>query len=104
MSVRFNNTAEPAGEVAARPYYAWELFVDEPPEVLDEIAEVEYILHPTFPNPVQVRTDPHDRFALRSRGWGEFQVRARVKFKDGRVADLAYWLDLSKRREPLLAG
>jgi transcription initiation factor IIF auxiliary subunit len=97
MRIRLNNYARPLREAGApEDYRAWRLFVDEPPETLARIASVEYRLHPTFPQPVQIRTDPADNFALESAGWGEFTVVAIVTFADHTHERVSYWLDLSK--------
>ena len=96
MTVRINNYSRPTEKRGDLQYYRWMIFVDEPPERLNEIESVEYILHPTFPKPLQVRRDPQDSFALETSGWGEFNIIIRVNFKDGRKEDLKYWLDLTK--------
>jgi transcription initiation factor IIF auxiliary subunit len=96
MTLKFDNYAAEVQGRAGRPYYKWRLFIDEPPDVLDGIKSVEYILHPTFPEPVQVRTDPRDSFALETSGWGSFLAAIRVYFKDGSKEDTSYWVDLRK--------
>ena len=96
MTVKFDNHAKFAESQGNRNYYHWRLFVDEPQEKLKGIRSVEYVLHPTFPEPVQVRDNPGDRFALQSAGWGEFNVAIRVNYKDGRKEDCKYWLNLRK--------
>jgi transcription initiation factor IIF auxiliary subunit len=100
MTIKLNNYAEEMQGSDETPYFRWVVFVDEEQGTLDRIKEVEYTLHPTFPRPVQVRSDPRDKFALRTAGWGEFNVLARVRFKDGTTDYLAYPLKLSKRRRP----
>ena len=77
-------------------WYEWEVFVNEDAAVLDAIRNVEYRLHPTFPNPNRVVGDRDTRFALRSRGWGEFPIQIRVNFKDGREELTRYELRLGK--------
>jgi len=72
--------------------YDWNLFVRADPAVLDSIRYVEYYLHPTFPNPVQRVDRREGGFALRSNGWGEFQVTAMVAYRDGRSERLVHWL------------
>lgn len=96
MKPRFNNQARPEGARSSRPYYLWKVFVDEPPGVLATIAEVEYILHPTLPEPVRVSKDRGDRFAISSSGWGEFDIAIRLTYVDGRQEDTVYSLDLNK--------
>ena len=96
MSIRFDNYATPAGVRAGRPYYKWRLFMDEPPEVRAQIKSVEYVLHPSFPEPTQVRTDSADSFAVDTAGWGSFTAAIRVYYKDGRKEDTSYFVDLKK--------
>jgi transcription initiation factor IIF auxiliary subunit len=94
--VRFNNYAKFIEKRYGRPYHRWRVFVDEPDSVLDQIDQVEYILHATFPQPRRVLHNREDKFALETAGWGEFTMLIDVKFRDGRVEKVPYWLDLSK--------
>ncbi len=96
MSTKVDNYAKPIGKRGDLSYYLWRVFISEPPEVLAQIKSVEYLLHPTFPDPVQIRSDPSDRFALETSGWGVFIIAIRVNFKDGRKEDLRYGLDFGK--------
>ena len=75
-------------------WFRWKVFVDGPPEELESIEQVKYTLHPTFPKPVQVRKAKGSKFALETSGWGEFTVRAAIRFKDGHSETLTHWLDL----------
>ncbi len=94
---KFNNYAKSAGEYNGRTFYRWKVFVDEPMEVLGRIAQVEYLLHPTFPNPYQVRSDPNTKFALETTGWGVFQILITVRYKDGEVKKTDYLLSFNKQ-------
>jgi hypothetical protein len=58
--------------------FAFCLFIAGDSHEIDTISEVEYTLHPTFPNPIVSRYDRLTRFALESEAWGEFVVRARL--------------------------
>jgi transcription initiation factor IIF auxiliary subunit len=51
--VRLNNYARelPRKRFGAT-FFQWRLFIDEPPDVLATIEQVEYRLHPTFPDPL----------------------------------------------------
>jgi transcription initiation factor IIF auxiliary subunit len=100
MTVQFNNYSRSVGKRGDNEYYQWRVFVDEPPEVLDQIEEVEYLLHPTFPQPSQVRYNRSDKFALDTAGWGEFQILITVKYKDGRQEREKYWLTLDPQKKP----
>jgi len=95
--VHFNNYAKFIENRYGSPYYEWKVFVDEPDSVLDQIDYVEYTLHPTFRPPHQVRQNRQDKFALETAGWGEFTMLIDVKFRDGRVEKVPYWLDLGKK-------
>lgn len=94
--LKFDNYARSSGVVQNRTYYRWRVFLDEPQTVLDTIAEVQYLLHPTFPEPLQVRKDPNDKFAFETSGWGEFTIIITVRYKDGSEEKISYHLDLSK--------
>lgn len=97
MTIRLNNYARPSGiSQKGAQYYRWRVFVDEPERTMYSIKRVIYTLHPTFPNPTQIREDAGSRFALETTGWGEFNILVTVKFKDGHEEILEYPLDLSK--------
>src|SRR5262249_12425443 len=75
--------------------WRWTAFVSGPSDQIAKIACVEYILHPTFPNPVQKvcsTDDPQHPFALTATGWGTFNLRARIEFKDGTSKEITHYL------------
>jgi transcription initiation factor IIF auxiliary subunit len=75
--------------------WKWTAFVTGPPEQIAKIQCVRYTLHPTFTNPVQEvcdMSDPKHPFALSAVGWGVFNLRARIAFKDGSSSDLTHFL------------
>ena len=94
--IRFNNYSRVANTAGGRTYYQWRVFVDEPKQVLNTIAEVQYLLHPTFPEPLQVRTNPNDKFAVEATGWGQFVIQITIKYKDRSMVRTSYKLDLNK--------
>jgi len=73
------------GEKSNRKWYAWCVFADEPPQVISQIQSVEYVLHPTFPDPLRTKVDKRNLFALFSAGWGGFLIRITVFFENGSV-------------------
>ncbi|MEW6351100.1 MAG: pYEATS domain-containing protein [Thermodesulfobacteriota bacterium] len=86
-----DNVAEPAGDKT----WNWTVFVKPDSRRLNDIACVEYRLHPTFPNPVRMvckRGDPRYPFGLSATGWGTFSVGIRVLLKDGSRHDLSHEL------------
>ena len=99
MTIRFNNFARSVGKRGNYEYYQWRVFVDEPPQVLSQIDEVEYLLHPTFPQPSQVRRNQNDKFALETAGWGEFQLLITIKYKNGREEHEKYQLVLDPQEK-----
>jgi tetratricopeptide (TPR) repeat protein len=82
-------------------YYLWELYLVGSINSLSQISKVVYHLHPTFVNPIQEidsGKDPdviNNGFRLKSRGWGEFQVKIRIVLKNGHEITKYHWLTLS---------
>jgi len=95
--IKLDNYAKKTRKRKGLERFKWKVFVDEDKETLEKIDYVEYLLHPTFPNPRRIVSNRESRFALRSSGWGQFTVRARVHFKDGTIEAAQHFLDLSKR-------
>jgi transcription initiation factor IIF auxiliary subunit len=96
MAISLSNRARPSKPIGGQQYYDWEVFVDESDAILDQIDHVVYFLHETFPDPIRTITDRQGKFACRTKGWGEFDIAAQVVFKDKRVEQAEYRLDLSK--------
>jgi transcription initiation factor IIF auxiliary subunit len=73
----------------------WTIFLKASPEVLDSIKCVTYTLHPTFPVPVVEvcnRGNPDFPFAHSANGWGVFEIRISVLFKDGSRRNFTHML------------
>ncbi len=101
--VKLNNYAryvENAGE--GYDLYEWIVFVDEDEDTLEKIDHVEYLLHPTFPHPRRVVSDRESKFALLSGGWGTFDLKVKISFKDGTYEDTSYRLNFEKEWPPEL--
>jgi len=75
--------------------WKWSVWIEAKQESIEQIDRVEYVLHPTFPNPVRVVTNRASNFRLESKGWGEFMIHANVITKRGRTVRLNHWLKLS---------
>jgi hypothetical protein len=95
--LKFNNYARPLPDRYERPFYEWRVFVDEPSAVLDTIQQVDYVLHPTFPEPFRRSQDRTKNFELIASGWGQFTILITVHYTNGREAKASYPLDLSKQ-------
>jgi transcription initiation factor IIF auxiliary subunit len=96
MAVKISNRARPVEKEGEDDYFEWEVYLEEPDAVLDQIDHVIYRLHETFPEPIRTVTNREERFALRSRGWGEFTLGVVVVYKDGSRESQRYRLDLSR--------
>jgi len=99
-SLELSNVATPK---IPNKTWEWTAFVKGTPDVIDQISCVEYTLHPTFPNPVQKvceTRDPLYPFGLKAEGWGTFNIRAKVEFKDGTSKDLVHMLDFTDPKAP----
>jgi hypothetical protein len=49
---------------------------------LERIERVEYILHSSYPQPIQTRRNPEDKFLLKELANGEYVLMAKVHLKD----------------------
>ena len=95
--IRLNNYARKIEREDGRERFKWIVFVDEDEEVLDQIEYVEYLLHPTFPNPRRIVSNRESHFALKSSGWGQFIIKAIVHLISGKVETTQHYLDFSKK-------
>ena len=85
----------------------WTVYLRADKALLGEIKCVEYTLHPTFPNPLQViceRGNEETPFALDGSGWGEFNVQITVKFTNRPPLQLTHWLKLSSPNRPQICS
>ena len=62
---------------------------------IDKIREVQYILHPTFPNPVRTVTNRNTNFELILWAWGGFTVNIIVTDNDGEVYNYKHPIKLN---------
>jgi hypothetical protein len=95
-AIKFNNYARAMRPRNDQPYYEWRIFVDEPPAVLETIQQVDYVLHPTFPEPFRSSRERGRKFELVTSGWGEFTILITVHYTNGKEAKTTYSLDLRK--------
>lgn len=92
MSLRLKNDWKYVGD----DRWDWEVYlVGDNPKELDDVNDVKYILHPTFPNPIRVINKRQGGFRLKTDGWGTFLITAFVNFKSGRKIKLEHELDLN---------
>jgi hypothetical protein len=80
--------------------YSWKVWLEAEEETLDRIDYVVYKLHPTFPRPEIRLTNRAENFALTAEGWGEFEIKIEVHYKDGEGDILKHWLKLRRDYPP----
>jgi len=59
-------------------YWKWSVWLEATDEDLAKVKEVEYILHPTFPNRIRFSRSLKNNFKLQSKGWGEFTIYIKI--------------------------
>lgn len=62
-------------------WWNWSVWIEAPPEELDTIEYVDWLLHPSFPDPHRRVHDRASQFRLESSGWGTFPIVAKVRVK-----------------------
>jgi len=78
-----------------REYYRVRIYLDaDEPNLLDNVTEVIYRLHETVREPIRTVRDRRTSFEVRTVLWGEFNVAATVRFKDGRDIKLERYINL----------
>ena len=81
-------------ECAGDDWWKWAVWIEGRDDALDQIDFVEWILHPSFPNPIRRICDRASKFRLETGGWGVFQIVARVQLKGGKQTKLHHYLKL----------
>lgn len=96
QGITVNNSFSPARKSG---YYNWTVYVQGSEAVLNSINHVEYLLHPTFPKPQVSSYERRSSFSYTSNGWGEFEIRVKVVFKNASATPqyINYWLRLKPR-------
>ena len=79
QDIRTANIAEYIGSGR----YNWTVFLLADESTLDTIEYVEYILHPTFPDPIQRSYNRYTKFSFSAAGWGEFDISVTIVYKNG---------------------
>ena len=76
-------------------WWHWSVFLDDDGSGdLEQVEYVDYVLHPTFPNPRRTIRDPKTRFKLTTSGWGTFSIRAFVHTKSNEIIRREHYLVL----------
>lgn len=98
QNISIDNTAVPS---RASGSYDWKVFIRSDEATLNTIDHVEYLLNPTFANPQVSSNNRATNFAYSAKGGGEFEIKARVFFRDTRKKPtiITYWLRLQSKAQ-----
>jgi hypothetical protein len=81
-------------EYVGNNYWKWSAWIEAEPAELDAVAEVTWVLHPTFKQPRVSSSDRARKFRLDTAGWGTFLLAAELRLKTGDVRVLKHKLTL----------
>jgi hypothetical protein len=101
FAYRFASYSRFIGTKKGYDTYAWCIYLDVDRDELNNVQEVEYILHPSFPNPVRVIRNAKHCFALESEGWGGFVLHTRIILNNGDIVRDRYNLELIRDGWPM---
>jgi len=88
--LQLDNISTYLGKEKGENWWEWTIYLDIDtinghrsllPSTLEEVEYVDYYLHPTFSDPVIRVYDRDSCFALTRRGWGTFEIKAKVVYK-----------------------
>ncbi len=96
QNIAVDNTATVS---APNGNYDWTVFIRADEATLNKIDRVEYLLNPTFKSPQVSSSNRATSFAYSGKGWGEFEIRTKILFRDRRIPPvyIAYWLKLQSK-------
>jgi hypothetical protein len=98
LSLEHRASVSPSGAAGdGKKWYVVDIWLAGPDSQRKDVEWVNYELHPTF-TPREVRRTDATDFRLSLRIWGEFTVRAQVRFRDGSSLNLARYLTLPAAR------
>lgn len=75
-------------------WWKWSVWLEGSRDELNEVSAVEWMLHPTFPSPLQRVKNREHAFRLESAGWGEFTISATIFRRKGTPLKRRHWLKL----------
>ncbi len=84
-------------DMAKEDWWRWSVFLDDDGSGdLEKVDYVDYVLHPTFPNPRRTirKSATNINCKLSTSGWGTFQIQAWVHPKEGEKFKLEHDLVL----------
>ena len=72
--------------------WKWKAWIDATDSELDQIIDVIWYLHETFPKPVVTKTNRKNKFQLKQTGWGTFLLYADINLKNNKTIALTHQL------------
>lgn len=89
---RFNHCALPVSRQADKTYYRWRIFVNDTPEEISNIREVDYLLPSSFSDPLVElgEANASNKFVLERVGKDDFDIKINVTYKSGNTINIAY--------------
>lgn len=83
MSIHLKNTSSYIRKKGNTKWWSWKAYIEcDNKEELDSIEFIQYQLHPTFKYPIRRIWQKEGGFPLETIGWGTFELKANVFFKD----------------------
>jgi hypothetical protein len=84
-SEKIKITSKSKADKQNEPWYYWELCVKAPPEVMQSIKSVEYILDPTYKESKKTIFTMENGFLLKGKGWRNFNLVANIFLDNKKV-------------------
>ena len=87
-------------ELNRKDRWDWVIYLEETPDdtiKIEDIKNVKYYLHKTFPNNILYSKDKSINFQKMGSGWGEFLIGVEIETENGKFYHSLYWLDLGFR-------
>ena len=81
-----------SSEYVTNNRWHWETWIDASDSELNQITDVIWYLHETFPQPVIKKTTRNNNFRLSQTGWGIFLLHADINLKNSETIDLSHQL------------
>lgn len=81
-------------------WWSWTVYISSSEEVLNKIKCVEYTLHESFTNPVQLiclKGSNTMAFPFSAKGWGTFEIKIKVIYSDGSTQNLHHELKFQNK-------
>jgi hypothetical protein len=77
-------------------WYYWELCIKAPPEVMQSIISVEYVLDPTYKESKKTIVAKENGFLLKGKGWGNSNLQANILLDNKEVIKKYHKIILAK--------